>query len=126
MKKKVILAGLLLVLGLVGLSGCQYYQDTYKGEEYYAIVPEEVPAKEVTVDNQGKEVSGSYSYKYDITWANEDGETLDFPVEVSGDNPEPLTPGSYIKATISKKRIVEGPNTVEEGSIPQNALDKLK
>lgn len=125
MKKRVVL-GLFFMLALVSLSACKYYNDTYKGSMYYSVVPNEVPEKTQTVDNNGKEVSGSYSYRYTITWYDAEGNELVHEVEISDANPEPLTPGKYISAEISKKRIVKGPNYIEEGEIPQNALAKIK
>lgn len=115
-----------MVASLLSLTGCSYYKDTYVGETYYAVVPQEVPQKEETKDNQGKVVPNTYTYSYDLTWADAKGNTLKFEAEVSGENPEPLTPGRFIRAEISKKRIVKGPNYVNKEEIPENALKKIQ
>lgn len=117
---------ILLLLPLATLSGCKYYQDTYKGEEYYSIVPQQVPAREQTKDKDGKIVEGSYSYNYQLKWADKDGKVITKKYELSGKSPTPLTPGRYIKAEISKKRIVEGPNYIEQNEVPKKALEKIQ
>lgn len=124
--KKIVCLGALILVSLLSLAGCSYYKDTYQGETYYAIVPQETPEKEETKDNQGKVVPNTYTYSYDLTWADAKGNTIEFEAEVSGENPEPLTPGSYVSAEISKKRIVKGPNYVKKEEIPENALKKIQ
>lgn len=124
--KKIFGVIALVILAAGGYFGYQYYQETYVGQSYYAIVPQEVPVKEATVDNSGKEVPDTYSYNYDITWADKEGKIRQWEVEVSGSNPQPLTPGSYVTAEISQKRIVLGPNNIEENKIPPKALAALK
>lgn len=124
--KKKILFLVLLVVPIFGLTGCSYYHDTYEGKTYYSIVPQTVPEKTATVDKDGKEVSGSSSYIYELNWVDKDGNSIKREVEIAGDDPEALTPGKYIEAEISKKRIVKGPNYVEAGEIPKNALDKIE
>lgn len=124
--KKTVLTITLLIATFFTLTGCSYYKDTYQGTTYYAVVPETVPEKEVTLDNQGKEVAGSFSYKYTLNWADAKGNTKEFDVEIAGDSPENLVPGSFVKAEISEKRIVEGPNYIEMEEIPAAALEKIQ
>lgn len=45
-------------------------------------------------------------------------------VSTSQDNPKPLVPNSYVKATISKKRVLKGPNRIDEQAIPQKLHKK--
>ncbi|MGI1808900.1 hypothetical protein ACRPKW_08935 [Pediococcus pentosaceus] len=42
-----------------------------------------------------------------------------------GTDPKSFTPGQLIKAEISKKRIIEGPNSVNRKDIPQKVRTKL-
>lgn len=47
-------------------------------------------------------------------------------VSLSEDNAKPLTPNSYVKAVISEKRTIKGPNGVEKDEIPKKVLEKLE
>lgn len=124
LKKIIVLLTTLFGVAVV-LSGCSYYNDTYKGETAYALVPTEVPEKEATKDKDGKVQDGLYSYNYDLTFVKEDGTTQKMEVEVSGENPTALTPDSYITAEISAKRVTKGPNPVSKDGIPENVLKVL-
>jgi uncharacterized protein YxeA len=124
--KKIILFFMVLLIPVMGLAGCSYYDDTYKGTTYYSLVPATVPEKTATLDQDGKTVDGEFSYIYSINWVDKDGNEMTRKVEISGKNPEALTPGKYISAEISKKRITKGPNYIEKGEIPQNALAKIQ
>lgn len=131
MKKILGLIGI-VALALVGWFGYKYYEDTYVGVDAYAIVPQEVPTKEETKDSKGQAVKESdgtplYSYDYkDVTFVTKDGKVQKNNYELMGTNPTPFEPGSYIKAKVSKNRVIEGPSTVSEADVPQNVKDKLK
>ena len=124
--KKIIGLIVIVILGLVGYKGYEYYHSTYVGETAYAIVPSEIPSK---VESKSKSGIGDqspwYSYDYQLTFVKEDGSIQKLEYSVSGDDPKPLTPNSYVKATISEKRALKGPNVVEKSSIPKNILKKL-
>ncbi|QQC72642.1 YxeA family protein [Lactococcus garvieae] len=107
----------LIILGLVILGsvfGYKYYQDTYVGVVAYAKIPNEVPKK--TYFKHG------YSYDYNLNFVKENGtaQKTDFGVN----NGNPLTPNTYLKVKISKKRVLDMSN-VPESSIPNNILSKL-
>lgn len=125
MKKVFGVVAVVLVVA-AGWFGWNYYQSTYVAKDAYAVVPTEVPAKTKTKNDAGKVVPDSYSYLYKITFVDEDGKSSTRTVEISGDSPEPLTPGKYIKAGLSAKRIVEGPNYVEESAVPDKVLKLIK
>ncbi|MGX4687351.1 YxeA family protein [Vagococcus sp. JNUCC 83] len=125
MIKKVILAVVLILVVIFGYKGYVYYTETYKGETAYAKVSEEVPTLEDTKDDTGKLIPGSKTYKYDFNFVKEDGSVQRMDYELSGDNVTPLKPGSYIKVSLSSKRIVSGPNDVSKSDIPKNVLEKL-
>ncbi|WP_125706588.1 DUF1093 domain-containing protein [Lacticaseibacillus daqingensis] len=123
---KKILGILLLVLVLAGgWFGFKYYNDTYTGTVGYAKVTT-TPEKKETVDNQGVVQKGYYSYNYSFDFVMADGTTQTQTFEVTGKDPQPLTVGKYIKAKISKKRVLEGPNYVEASAIPAKALAKIQ
>lgn len=98
---------------------------TYKGDIAYAKVPEVVPTEQETKDDTGKVITGSKTYQYDFDFVKEDGTIQKMDYELSGDNVIPLKPGSYIKASISQKRVISGPNDVSKSDIPKNVLEKL-
>lgn len=124
--KKIIALIAVVVLAFIGYQGYKYYSETYASVPAYAVVPETVPEKLETKDNQGKTVDGLYSYNYDLTFVKKDGTTQKMEVEISSENPTPLEPNSYVTADISQKRVVKGPNPIAEKDIPAVALEKLK
>jgi len=125
MAKKIILVVALILIVVFGYKGYEYYSTTYKGNVAYAKVSETVPQVEDTKDDTGQVVPGSKSYHYDFDFVKEDGSTQKMDYELSGDNVTPLKPGSYVKAKISEKRVVSGPNDVSKSEIPKTVLEKL-
>lgn len=126
MKALYSLIGIAAVAAL-GFFGYRYYSTTYQGVTAYAKVPAQTPAKEPTKDNQGKVQDGLYSYNYKgIDFVKEDGSHQVMDVEISSENPQPMQPNSYVTAKISKKRVLEGPNPVQESDIPAKAKEQLK
>lgn len=125
MAKKIILVVALVLIVIFGYKGYEYYSTTYKGDVAYAKVPEEVPTVEDTKDDTGQVIAGSKSYKYDFDFVKEDGTVQKMDYELSGDNVTPFKPGSYVKVSLSKKRVVSGPNNVAKSDIPKTVLDKL-
>lgn len=126
MKKPVqliLLAGLLIV----GFFGYRYYQETYVGEIAYTRIPAEIPEKVSHESESGiGDDSPWYSYDYTVTFVKEDGSTKKDSLSISGDNPQPLEPNSYVKVKISKKRIIEGPNNISESEIPIKTMDEIR
>ncbi|WP_179396059.1 DUF1093 domain-containing protein [Lacticaseibacillus absianus] len=122
--KKVL--GALLVLAIVagGWFGFKYYNETYTGQTAYAKVTT-TPTKEQTKDSSGKVQAGLYSYDYDFTFVFADGTTQQMSYELTGKDPQPLTVGKYVKAKISAKRVIEGPNYVDASAVPAKAMAKL-
>jgi uncharacterized protein YxeA len=123
--KKILGILLIIVIAVVAVFGYKYYDNTYKSETVYAVVPNEVPTKEQTKDNSGKIVADSYSYEYTLTFVHEDGTKQVMEYELAGDNPTPLTQNSFVTAKISKTRITEGPNPVDQSKIPEKVLAVL-
>lgn len=113
----------LIVVG--GIAGYNYYIDTYKSTVAYAQDPATVPEEVKTKNMNGKNVDGLHSYHYDFTFVKEDGEIQKESYEVTGENPTPLEPNTYIKVELSKKRVTKGPITISETSIPKNILQKI-
>lgn len=124
--KKIIGIIVIVAVVVVGFFGFQYYQNTYNGHEAYAKVPTTVPEKHETKDSNGKVIGNSYSYDYTFTFVTPKGEKVEMGYTLIGEDPQPLTPGAYISAEISKTRIVSGPNDIEKSKIPLKSLEILE
>lgn len=117
---------IILILFVAGGFFAFYYSQTYVGSVAYAKTPSEVPEMKPTIDMDGKTINGLYSYKYKLTFVSSDGHKDVRDVEISSEKPTPLQPNSYVKAKLSKKRVTEGPTSIDESSIPKKTLDKLQ
>lgn len=126
MMKKIIGLITLVLLAFLGFQGYSYWNSTYNGKVAYALVPDKVPQKKVTVDDSGVVQEGLFSYNYNFDFVKEDGshETMSF--ELTGENPTPFAPDTVVEAKVSEKRVVEGPNTVSEKNVPKKVLAQLK
>lgn len=124
--KKIIggIVALALAAVMIGF-GTKYYHDTYQGQAAYMIVTE-TPKKVATKDNNGQVQAGLYSYNYHCDWVLADGTHRSMTYEVSGEAPQPLQVGKYVKAQISQKRVVSGPSYVTLDTIPNKAQQALK
>lgn len=120
-----------LILGVMGWFGYQYYQNTYVGVDAYAKVPNQIPEKKETVDSKGQTVKDSngatfYSYNYkDLSFVKKDGKIQKSDYELSATTPTPFAPGTYLYAKVSKNRIVEGPNVIKEDQVPSELKEKV-
>lgn len=116
---------ILVLLGFMGYKAYDYYHSTYVGKTAYAYVPKKVPPKlEHKAETSVGDRSSWYSYDYKLTFVKEDGTTEIRAVSISQDNPKPLVLNSYVKATISIKRVLKGPNRIDEQAIPQKLRKK--
>lgn len=114
----------ILVAAVVIIFGWKYYQDNYQAETAYAVVPNEVPAKKQATDDSGKKISGvhTYDYKFEFVLKNGEKRTLDY--ELTGEKVKPFTPNAVVKAEISKKRVIKGPNEISKDKVP-NKVRKI-
>lgn len=124
-RKKFIALGSLVLVMFFGLNGCSYYKDTYSGQTAYAKVSETVPEKVQTKDSQGEVQEGLYSLNYTFDFVKEDGTKQVMTYELVDKDPQPLEPGSYVRAVISKKRIIKGPNGIKQEEIPEKVRETL-
>lgn len=125
MKKAIGIILLAAILAVGGFYGMKYYNETYKESPAYALVPNQVPKKEQSRDANDKIVPNSITYDYNFDFVKEDGthQTMHFALE--GADVKPFTPGAYIKADISQKRVTKGPNEINKTDVPKNVQDKL-
>lgn len=125
MKKLVwLIVGVAVVV--LAYFGWNYYSSTYQGHTAYAVVSSQVPQKKQTVSDSGKKIKDSYSYVYHFKFVRTDGKTQNMTYELSGSDPKPFTPKSYVKAEISDKRVTNGPNEVSADKVPSDIKAKLK
>jgi len=125
--KKIFGLVTLVIIVIGGYFGYQYYHDTYVGEIAYAKVPVQVPERKEHKSKSGiGDTSDWYSYDYAVTFVKENGTIQEDTFQLSEDNQQPLRPNSYIKAKLSKKRILEGPTTVDQSEIPKKVLAELE
>lgn len=123
--KKMMLALLVVVLGVGGYFSYKYYSETYQGVTAYARTPKEIPEKTQTVHDSGKKIEGYSSYKYTFEFVKENGEKQEMTYELSDQNVQPYAPNTLVKAVISQKRVISGPNEVAEKDVPADVLKKL-
>ena len=76
-------------------------------------------------DGSGKKIEGYSSYKYTFEFVKENGERQEMTYELSGEDIQPYAPNTLVKAEISQKRIISGPNEVAEKDVPADVLKKL-
>ncbi|MDF7636791.1 YxeA family protein [Leuconostocaceae bacterium ESL0958] len=130
MKKKSIWAVIAVLtcflLGGLFIQGKHYYENTYDADTAYAKVPAQVPKKQEARDDSGKLIKGTYSYDYELRFVTKDGEVRQLKFSQLGDEQvKPLTPNSYVKADVSKKRVVAGPNPVTTDQISAKVKVRL-
>ncbi|MCM0598295.1 DUF1093 domain-containing protein [Periweissella fabalis] len=125
MKKVIGIILLAIIVALGSFYGLKYYNATYKDVPAYALVPNQVPTKEQTRDDNGKIVPNSSTYRYTFNFVKTNGERqiMDFTLE--GSHVKPFTPGVYVKAQISAKRVTQGPNEVQKTDVPKTIQAKL-
>ncbi|WP_054670324.1 DUF1093 domain-containing protein [Lentilactobacillus senioris] len=123
--KKIIWLIVGVAVVVLAYFGWNYYQETYQGHTAYAVVSSKVPTREKTVDDNGKTISNSYSYVYHFKFVRTDGKVQNMEYELMGSDPKPFTPNSYVKAKISQKRVINGPNEVKADQVPSDVKAKL-
>lgn len=129
--KKIIPVVLLVFAAFIGFKGYVYYNDTYKAMTAYALVPNEIPEKKEALDMSGKVIKDNdgtvnYSYEYTFSFIKKNGKKQSQDFGLTGANPTPYEPGTYVQAEISNKRVVKGPYAINEKEIPQEILNQLK
>ncbi|CAH0418840.1 YxeA family protein [Periweissella ghanensis] len=125
MKKAIGIVILAVLVAVGGFYGYKYYDATYQDVPAYALVPNQVPTKEQTRDDNGKTVPNSITYKYHFDFVKANGQHQKMSFILEGADIKPFTPGSYVKAKISEKRVTQGPNEVQKTDVPKNVQTEL-
>ncbi|MGX6979814.1 YxeA family protein [Vagococcus elongatus] len=126
MKKVIVLIGV-LILGVVGWKGWDYYQSTYVGKDYFGILEAPLPEETTIVDDSDRSLG--QGYKYTVTAFDEDGNSreLNFNIIVSGQNANgsPYEAGTVFKFNASDKRIIEK-KVISLDDVPKEIQPMLK
>lgn len=124
--KKFLGKVLMTVFAAGGIFGYRYYNHNYKGEKAYAKVPNQIPEKQKAVDTAGNVIEGIYEYRYNLAFSDIEGNIQKIGYAVTGEDPQPLEPDSYIAAHISSISVTSKPHMIAENKIPAKALANLK
>ncbi len=126
MKKTIIAAVVVVILGFGVFQAKSYYDNRYvKDSEYYVYVPENQSIEiEDIIDDSGKVVDKGKSYSF--IGMNKDGEkrTLEFSYTTEDVN-KLLQPHTYVKVSASKT-IVLGQQVISESEVPSSILNIIK
>lgn len=126
MKKTIIAAVVVVLLGFGIFQAKSYYDDRYvKDSDYYIYVPENQSIEiEDIVNDSGKVVDKGKSYSF--VGMNKDGDkrTLKFSYNTE-DVTKLLQPNTYVKVSASKT-IVLGQAVISEADVPSEILSKIK
>jgi uncharacterized protein (TIGR01655 family) len=119
----IIVLAVLLIAGAIW--GKQYYDSRYIGKTYYTIVPaNQNTTPEPIYNMHGSEQVGT-GVKYSLTAYNEQGEAKTVDFTVMQDDKSIPQPGTYLSVNASEQIVLKW-SVVDENSIPEKALEKIK
>ena len=125
MKKKIIfiIAVILVIAGAFWAKA--YYNDRYVVlDSFYTQIPsDEVNEDSWLVDKDG--VKQEEGKEYNLIGYNENGEQREVYFKIKGSAENYYAPLTYIKVNVSKTLIL-GQEVVDEGAVPQIALEQIK
>lgn len=100
--------------------------DVYHSFVVYAAVPEQIPLKLHTLDDQGNPILDSYTYTYHLTAVDNQKHTQQITYERSGETVIPLAPKTYIRAFILFGHLIGTPKPIELSKVPTTILAQLE
>jgi len=122
--KKIVLGLFVLVVGFVGFKINNYYQATYKGQEYFVRVPSDVDTSLEKWQSGGFTITGR---RYTFNAVNEQGERRELNIAITDDN-GPITeadlfhPGQYIRVEASERRVLNW-HIISENDVPKDIIN---
>lgn len=127
--KKIFLVIILVAVGLLGFGSYKawnYYQETYVGEEYYAVIKEPLPAETTIKDMSEQEIGKGYQYVVDGYTVNGKQKKIDFEVITTGEykNGEAYAAGTAFKIEASKKRVIKKA-VIDQEEIPAKIKNQV-
>lgn len=123
---RTVLFGLVaLFLVMVAFWAKGYYNDTYAiSDVYYTQVPlDEVNETEWLTDDKGNRMEKGK--QYELVAFNSKGESRTVEFFVQGEAEDYYAPGTYIKCSTSKTRVIES-GVVKEEAVAAKALELIK
>lgn len=129
MKKRIIGLVVVALLAIGGWQVYRYWDTTYHGVTAYAKVGASQKVASQNDDGSPYRINGKQVYTYEykhVIWVTTGGQVrhVDFS-SLEKTNPQRLAPGTYVKATISQKRVISGPNPVAVSALPAKVKAKL-
>lgn len=92
----------------------------------YASVPEQIPLKLHTLDDQGKPILDSYTYTYHLTGITKQHEMKQLTYECSGETAIPLEPNTYVRMFMLFGHPIGAPKKIKLTRIPTSILEQLE
>ena len=126
MKKKIIIAGITVLVLFGAYKVGTYYKSRYVVESvYYAVVPQDQSTKhEKIVGTYNADMGSGKEYKYIGYDETGKSKELIFVVYTKDEN-KLLQPGQYVKAEVSE-RIILTTNVVSKEEVPSSVLKLLE
>lgn len=125
MKKKIIAAVLIVIIGFGAIQAKTYYDSRYvKDADYFVYIPMDQSTEiEDVLDDSGNVVDKGRSYSF--VGLNEKGESrkLEFSYTTK-DTSKLLQPDTYLKVSASKT-IVLGQTIISKNEVPESIVEKL-
>ncbi|MCH3577633.1 YxeA family protein [Enterococcus faecium] len=124
--KKILGLIVIILIAFIGWKGWDYYQSTYVGKDYYAVVKAPMPAEtDIKADN-GEVLGRGFKYNVDAYAENGEKRQLDFDVITSGDsaNGSAYPEGTILQLKASEKRIIEK-KVITSDKVPSSVKEKL-
>lgn len=106
----------------VSASVCHFY----KSMTVYAAIPEQIPLKLQSQDEEGNTILDSYTYTYHLTGIDGESTSHQITYEYSGETVIPLEPKSYIRFFMLFGHPIGSAHTIELTKIPTSILEKLE
>lgn len=124
-KKNIILSTLIFVLlGFIVYKGADYYQDRYRGTEYYLKVPIDTNQElEPIFDSDGKQRDTGKEYTFTVINTDLEKKEVNFTI-ITDDESKLLAPGEYLKV-IASNQISLSETRISEMEVPEAIIDYL-
>lgn len=129
MKKWLISLIVVVIVAFGGYKAYSYWNSTYNGTTAYAIIGDAQKIASTTSKGGAYKINGKqvYTYEYkDLTWVTTSGQVRKVGYQtLESTDPVKIAKGSYVKATVSQKRVIKFAGTVAASAVPTAVKTKL-
>lgn len=124
--KKLIALIFIVLFGFISWKCWEYYQTTYVGQNYYAVIKAPLPEETDIKDMDGKVMGKGYKYTVDAFNKTGDKRQLNLEVITTGDyaNGSAFPGGTILLLNASEKRIIKQ-QVISKEQVPDNLKSKL-